>query len=53
MVQPVLLSKSFEKSVVPLPQVAVKFVLVTLAPLTVTEALAGEKVQPLLLGVTV
>ena len=47
------LSKPFEKSVVPLPHVAMKFCPVTFAPLTVTERLAGENVQPLFVGVTV
>jgi hypothetical protein len=50
--QPLALSKPFEKSVVD-PQVAVKFCPVTFAPVMVTERLVGEKVQPLLLGVTV
>ena len=51
--QPVLLSKPFEKSVVGPLHEAVKFCPVTFAPLTVTEMLSGENVQPLLVGVTV
>src|ERR1051325_2879491 len=51
--QPVPLSKPLEKSVVPPPQLAVKLMPVTFAPLTDTDWLAGENVQPLLLGVTV
>ena len=53
MAHPVLLSKPFEKSVVAVLQVAVKFFPVTFAPLIVTDWLVGEKVQPLLVGVTV
>src|ERR1041385_7978387 len=52
--QPVPLSKPFEKSVAgPPPQDAVKLMPVTFAPVTDTDWLAGENVQPDLLGVTV
>src|ERR1051326_499906 len=46
-------SKPSEKSVVLVLQLAVKLIPVTFAPLTDTDWLAGENVQPLLLGVTV
>jgi len=49
---PVPLSNPFEKSVEEL-HVAVKLLPVTFAPATVTERVVGEKVHPLLLGVTV
>jgi hypothetical protein len=51
--QPVLLSNPFEKTIVPPLQLAVKFWPVMFAPLIVTDALAGENVQPLFVGVTV
>jgi hypothetical protein len=51
--QPVLLSNPFEKSVWLVLQLAVKLMPVTFAPVTLTDCDAGEKVQPLLLGVTV
>src|SRR5436305_667726 len=51
--QPVPLSNPFEKSVELVLHVAVKLLPVTFAPATVTDRVAGENVQPLLLGVTV
>ena len=50
--QPVL-SKPSVKSVMRPPQEAVKFFPVTLADVMVTDVLAGLKVQPLFVGVTV
>src|SRR3954468_12438203 len=51
--QPVMLSNPFEKSVDGALHVAVKLLPETFAPARVTERLAGENVQPLLVGVTV
>ena len=46
-------SKPSVKSVVPVPQDAVKVTPVTFAEETVTDLVAGVNVQPLLVGVTV
>ena len=51
--QPALSKPSVKSVTAPPPQVAVKFLPVTLADVTVTDALVGLKVQPLFVGVTV